>query len=342
MQRTAEIVANARQAGIAIPAFNIPYLPMMAPVIQAVADLDSFALVAVARLEWIKFESRSLAAVRAEFERCQDPAHVRLHLDHVPVVDEDGLTVDYLPIIEEAIGLGYQSAMVDGSRLELAENIAATRRAVELAHAAGIACEAELGAVMGHESGPAIPYDELFASGKGFTDVGEATRFVAETGCDWLSVAVGNVHGAISAALKDRKKVTARLNLERLEQLAGATRIPLVLHGGSGIGQEDLRAAVQAGIAKVNIATEIRQAYESALRSSGSVAAGQQAVYDRTHWLIQDFFGWAGISGPAREREGGWGTAEKLTQRRQDAEAVSCSWRTRPVPRQTEMSLRGA
>jgi fructose-bisphosphate aldolase class II len=305
MKSTAQIVEAARRAGLAIPAFNIPYLPMMAPVIEAVADLDSFALVTVARLEWVKFESGSPAAVMAEFRRCAKPDFVRIHLDHVPVIDEDDLPVDTLPIIREAIGLGYQSVMIDGSRLDLAGNIAATRAAVELAHAADIACEAELGAVLGHESGPLPPYEELFASGKGFTDVADARRFAAETGCDWLSVAIGNVHGAISAGMKDRKKVEARLDLDHLERLAEATGIPLVLHGGSGIKQEYLAGAVARGIAKVNIATEIRQAYEGALRdaprASGGVAAAQQAVYDRTCWLIHDTFGWAGI----RERVAG-------------------------------------
>lgn len=299
MITTAQIVANARRAGVALPAFNIPYLPMMAPVVRAVADLDSFGLITVARLEWVKFASGSPAAVMAEFQRCGDPEHVHLHLDHVPVIDEDGLPVDYLPILREAIGLGYQSVMVDGSRLDLNGNIAATRQAVDLAHAAGIACEAELGAVMGHEAGPLPPYDELFESGKGFTDVDEAVRFVRETGCDWLSVAIGNIHGAISAGMKDRKKIEARLNLAHLERLAQATGIPLVLHGGSGIRQEHLLAAVKAGIAKVNIATEIRQAYEVALRQAAdapdAVATAQQAVYDRTTWLIRDYFGWAGI-----------------------------------------------
>ncbi len=115
-----------------------------------------------------------------------------------------------------------------------------------------------------------------------------------ETACDWLSVAIGNVHGAVSGALKDKKKVEARLNLDHLERLRQATGIPLVLHGGSGVKREHLLAAIQKGIAKVNIGTEIRQAYESALRASESVAAAQDAVYERTCWLIRDYFGLAG------------------------------------------------
>jgi fructose-bisphosphate aldolase class II len=294
MQSTADVINNAHKAGVAIPAFNIPYLPMVKPVIQAVVDQDSYALIAVARLEWIKFESQSPAAVMEEFMKWNEPGYVRLHLDHVPVIDEDNLKVDYLSIIREAIELGYQSVMVDGSRLGLEENIEATRQVTEIAHKAGIPCEAELGAVLGHEAGPLPPYEELFESGRGFTDVREAKRFVQETGCDWLSVAIGNIHGAVSGVLKDKKKVEARLNLDHLEKLRQATGIPLVLHGGSGVRREFLLAAIKKGITKVNIGTEIRQAYESALGESRSVAAAQDAVYERTCWLIRDYFGLAG------------------------------------------------
>jgi len=294
MLSTSDIIRNAQRAGMALPAFNIPYLPMMQPVVRAVADQDSFALIAVARLEWMKFEAKSPAAVLEEFMRWNQPNHVRIHLDHVPVIDEDKQQVDYLGIIQEALELGYQSVMVDGSRLGLAENIAATRQAVELAHRASRPCEAELGAVLGHEAGPLPPYEELFASGRGFTDVQEAARFVRETGCDWLSVAIGNIHGAISGALKDQKKVEARLNLDHLERLRQATGVPLVLHGGSGVKRESVLAAVKQGIVKINIGTEIRQAYEAALRETKSVAAAQDAVYDRTGWLIRDYFGISG------------------------------------------------
>jgi fructose-bisphosphate aldolase class II len=294
MQNTADIMNNASKAGSVIPAFNVPYLPMVEPVVRAAADQDAFALVETARLEWIKFEAKGPAAVMAEFKKWNEPDYVRIHLDHVPVIDEDNLTVDYLSIIQEAIELGYQSVMVDGSRLDLAGNIEATRRVVEMAHEAGIPCEAELGAVLGHEAGPLPPYEELFESGRGFTDVNQAERFVQETGCDWLSVAIGNIHGAVSGALRDQKKVEARLNLDHLEELRQATGIPLVLHGGSGVKREYLLAAIKKGIAKVNVGTEIRQAYESALRESGSVTAAQDAVYERTCWLIRDYFGLAG------------------------------------------------
>jgi ketose-bisphosphate aldolase len=207
------------------------------------------------------------------------------------VIDEDNLEVDYLPVIREAIDEGYQSVMVDGSRLQLEDNIEATRRVVEMAHAAGVPCEAELGAVLGHESGPLPPYEELFASGRGFTDVEEARRFVEETGCDWLSVAIGNIHGAISGVARDQKKPEARLHLQHLDRLKEATGAPLVLHGGSSVKQEYLLEAIRRGIAKVNIGTEIRQVYESAMRETDDVPTAQRAVYDRTCWLLRDYFG---------------------------------------------------
>jgi fructose-bisphosphate aldolase, class II len=296
MSDTAQIVRKASELGLTVPSFNTPYLPIMEPVVRALVDQDCFGLIAVARPEWIKFEAKSLAAVAAEYAKCGQSSHTRLHLDHVPVIDEDQLPVDYMAILQKAIDLGYQSVMVDGSRLNLAGNIAATQQAVALAHAADVPCEAELGAVMGHEAGPLPPYEELYESGKGFTDVDEATRFVRDTRCDWLSVAIGNIHGAISVATRDQKKLEARLNLDHLGQLHQATGIPLVLHGGSGIKQEYLLAAIQRGIAKVNIGTEIRQAYESTIRTTGEVASAQTAVYERACWMIRDYFGLAGTA----------------------------------------------
>jgi ketose-bisphosphate aldolase len=275
-----DCIKNAREAGLAIPAFNVPYLPLMEPVVRALRDTGAFGFLEVARLEWTKFQARSLRAVYDEFQRVKDERYVRLHLDHVPVVDEDGQRVDYEVIIQEAIQLGYQSVMVDGSRLPFAENIAATKRVADLAHAAGIPAEGELGAVLGHEAGPLPPYEELFASGRGFTDPEEARWFVQETGIDWLSVAVGNVHGAISGAARQAEKLHARLNLAHLERIREVTGIPLVLHGGSGIEKDCVLGAIRHGIAKINVATAIRQPYEAASRESA--VAGQKAAYEAT------------------------------------------------------------
>ena len=281
--RPVGIRIGVRPAETVIPAFNIPYLPMMEPVIAALRETDSFGLIAVARLEWIKFEARSMRAIFEEYQRVKDERFTRLHLDHIPVIDEDNLRVDFEAEIREAIELGYESVMVDGSRLPLEENIEA--------HAAGIPVEGELGAVFGHEAGPLPPYEELFATRKGFTSPEEAKRFVAETEVDWLSVAVGSVHGRL---MDQCQKVEARLDLAHLQRIHEATRIPLVLHGGSGIKREYILGATRHGIAKINIGTAIRRVYQEALPVS--VAAAQQAVHDATLLILREL----GLQGSRR------------------------------------------
>jgi ketose-bisphosphate aldolase len=259
---------------------------MMHPVVHALRDMRCIGLIMVARLEWTKFEAKSLQHIRDEYERVKDERYTRLHLDHVPVIDEDNLAVDYESILTQAISLGYHSIMIDGSRLPLADNIAATRRIVELAHANNVAVEAELGAVMGHESGPLPPYDQLFASGKGFTDPHEAAQFVEQTRVDWLSIAVGSIHGAITPDKKSQDKIQARLDINHLSKIHAATPIPLVLHGGTGIPKPYIMQAIQTGIAKINIATAIRQPFER-LRATSLVKA-IDAVYDTTVSIIKD------------------------------------------------------
>ncbi len=281
-----ELVHRAIQAHTAIPSFNIPYLPMMSPVVRALRDTATVGMVTAALVEWKQFSPGSPRELFATFEAYREEPLVRLHLDHIPVIDEDGERVDYLSYLAEALELGYDSIMVDGSRLPLSENIAATRAVVLLAARTEVAVEGELGAVLGHEAGPPPPYEELFASGQGFTDPDEARRFVHETGVDWLSVAIGNIHGAVAAATRNQPKVQARLDLEHLDRLREVTGVPLVLHGGSGIHREYLQEGIRRGIAKVNVGTSIRQAYEAAVGES--VEAAQEAVYRVTLWTLEE------------------------------------------------------
>lgn len=283
---TNELLQRAWKNRIPVPGFNIPYLPMLEPIVRALRDSDALGLIMVARLEWMKFEAQSLEAVAEEYQRLKDERCTRLHLDHVPVLDEDNLRVDYLPVIRRAIDAGYQSVMIDGSRLPLAGNIATTRQVVELAHAAGVAVEGELGAVLGHEDGPVPSYEEIFASGKGFTDPAEAQQFVRQTGVDWLSVAVGSIHGSISKALKDKKKVEARLNIPHLQRISEVVKIPLVLHGGTGIDRRYISDAVRLGCVKINIGTALRQPFEQ--MRGDSVVKAQQLVYDTAISLLRD------------------------------------------------------
>ena len=284
------IVHKALENKLVIPAFNIPHPPMLKAIVQAIVDENSVAMIQVARLEWEKFESESLENIAEEYAKYAVSGHTMLHLDHVPVVDEDHMEVDYMPIIRRAIAAGYGSVMVDGSRLSLEGNIKATREVADVAHAAGIPVEAELGAVMGHEtSQQSIPYEEIFARKLGFTNIDEAIRFVRESECDWLSVAVGSVHGAIADNMLDKKKPAAKLDIEHIKALRDALNIPLVLHGGSGIENAYITEGIKAGIAKINVGTELRQPYERAMREKNDVEYARECVYVRCRELIRDF-----------------------------------------------------
>ncbi|MDO4370303.1 MAG: class II fructose-bisphosphate aldolase [Clostridia bacterium] len=284
------IVRKALENGLVIPAFNIPHPPMLKPIAQAIVDENSVAMIQVARLEWEKFESGSLENIANEYAKYAVEGHTLLHLDHVPVIDEDHKEVDYMALIRRAIVAGYGSVMVDGSRLSLEGNIKCTREVADVAHAAGIPVEAELGAVMGHETEQtSIPYEEIFAKKMGFTRVDEALKFVQESECDWLSVAVGSVHGAIADNLLDKKKPAAKLDIERIAELRSALNIPLVLHGGSGIVEDYITRGIKAGIAKINVGTELRQPYERAMREKNDVEYARECVYTRCRELIRDF-----------------------------------------------------
>jgi len=285
------IMLLAKEKKILIPAFNIAYLPIAEPVAKALIRTRAFGLAEIARPDYEKFGAVSLEAAAAECRKYEDRNFIRLHEDHTPVIDEDGNRVDWKSLIQKALDLNFDSVMIDGSRLSLEENIKVTKEVVQMAHAKKVAVEAELGAVLGHEKGPLPPYEELFKTGKGFTDPEETKRFVNETGVDWLSVAVGSIHGAISGAAKDQKKVEARLNIEHLRKLAEITGVPLVLHGGSGVRQESVLAGIQNGICKINIGTEIRQAYENALKEKpDNIEFAQNAVEEKTVFLITDYY----------------------------------------------------
>ncbi|HET6455861.1 MAG TPA: class II fructose-bisphosphate aldolase, partial [Armatimonadota bacterium] len=125
---------------------------------------------------------------------------------------------------------------------------------------------------------------------RGFTDPDEARRFVRETGVDWLSVSVGSVHGAISAATKDQPKVQAKLDIEHLRKLRDATGVPLVLHGGSGVQPKYVQEGIRNGIAKINIGTDIRQPYERMIASGGSVSEAQAASAEVISRLITSVY----------------------------------------------------
>jgi ketose-bisphosphate aldolase len=296
-----EFMRRGYEKGILVPAFNAAYHEMVKPICETLKRLNTYGLCEISRPDIEKFGIESFTTAAEYYFKYADQEFCSLHQDHVPVIDEDGYEVDYKKLIHEALKAGYQSVMIDGSRTPLEDNIRITAEVVETAHARNVPVEAELGAVLGHESGPLPPYEELFRSGKGFTSPEEAEMLVRGSGLDWLSVAVGNIHGAITGAAKDEDKLEARLNIEHFRKLKGVTGIPLVLHGGSGINRENILEAVKNGLTKINIGTDIRHAYERRLSETNSVDAAQEAVAEKMEYLIVQYFG---IKGSRNQLQG--------------------------------------
>ena len=289
--RLKRIFAAAASEGIPIPAFNVFYAPVVEAIIHGLKQSDTFGLVEVSRIEIEKFGAVSVTNIAEEYSKHADPYVARLHLDHIPVIDEDGARVDWEPLIQEGIDTGYDSVMIDASRLPFDENVAVASQVVKMAHEKGVLVEAELGAVLGHESGPLPPYDELFESKRGFTDPAQAKEFVEKTGVDWLSVSIGSVHGPISGAAMNQDKIAARLDIDHLKKIRAAVGgIPLVLHGGSGVQQSYVTEAIKNGLVKINIGTDIRKPYDAALASGGSIADGQAAVVETIRSIVQDTY----------------------------------------------------
>lgn len=156
--------------------------------------------------------------------------------------------------VVEALKLGFDSVMYDGAHLNLEENIANTRKVVEAAHFLGVPVEAELGRIPDADDAANVDWDDYY------TDVDEAARFVEETNVDYLAVSVGIVHGVSGGEVPP-------LDLERIEAIAAKTGIPLVLHGASGLPEETARQAIDAGIAKMNVDTDLRVAFREGMQA---------------------------------------------------------------------------
>ena len=170
---------------------------------------------------------------------------VVVHFDH-------GLTFERCI---EALKLGFSSVMFDGSAGDEKQNMADTREIVRIAHAMGASVEGEIGHV-----GEAVNGDG--ADGDRYTTVAEAQNFLNATGVDALAIAIGTAHGAY--------KAKPRLDIERLKEIRAAVDTPLVLHGGSGLSDDDFRNTIREGIAKVNIFTDLCLAGEAAMRRAVS------------------------------------------------------------------------
>ncbi|MCD7866804.1 MAG: class II fructose-bisphosphate aldolase [Clostridiales bacterium] len=246
-----EMLLNAQKDGYAVGAFNAENMEMVKAIIQAGEELRAPVMIQTtpSTIQYGGLETYA-AIVEAEARKASIP--VCLHLDH-------GSSFD---LAVQAMRAGYTSVMIDGSKLEFEENIAVSRRVAEVAAALGIPCEAELGKVGGKE-------DDLEAEADTNTDPVQAKEFAERTGVTSLAVAIGTAHGFYVG--------TPVLDKERLSEIRQVVDIPLVLHGASGLTDEDVQDCVKRGICKVNFATELRVAYTKAVRE---LLAEKPEAYD--------------------------------------------------------------
>lgn len=239
---TADLVRRAQDDGRGVAAFNVITLEHAEGIVRG-AELAGAPVILQISENAVRFHGGRLAPIAAATRTVADSAavDVSVHLDHVEDVD----------LLHRAAVDGLSSAMFDASHLDYGDNVSATRAAAGWAHDNAIFLEAELGKVGGK--------DGAHAPGVR-TDPGEARQFVAETGVDALAVAVGSSH-----AMTDR---TAVLDLDLIRRLRDAVPVPLVLHGSSGVPDDQLRAAVRAGVVKVNIGTILNVAFTGAVRTT--------------------------------------------------------------------------
>ncbi|AMG97838.1 MULTISPECIES: class II fructose-bisphosphate aldolase [Serratia] len=225
-------VAKARDFK-AIGSFNLHCLEMLPAFFKAAKSMHSPLMIQISTgtAEYLGY--RLLVDSVRSLAQSED-VPTCLHLDHCSDIAS----------IETAIDAGFSSVMYDGSHLEMDENIANTRRVIDIARQHNVSVEAELGAIGGSEDGKAVAEEDIC-----FTTVEDAKRFVDETGVDMLAVSVGTVHGLYTGK--------AHIQHQRLAEITAATGTPLVLHGGTGVSDEDMRLAVAGGIEKVNVGTEM-------------------------------------------------------------------------------------
>lgn len=257
---TSALLRHAQAEGYAIGAFNVYNLEGVRAVVATAQTADSPVMLQVHPAALTFGGAPLIALCQAAAQAASVP--VAVHLDHSSDAEA----------IEQALAAGVSSIMADGSHLDYEANVAFTCAMAERAHAMGAAVEAELGRLSGTEDGLTVAEYEAK-----LTDPQQASAFLAATGADMLAVCIGNVHG--------HYRSSPQLDFERLAAIGRAVEVPLVLHGASGLPSEQVRRAIEMGICKLNVNTEVREAYVAALRQAldapkppDLVALMQQAV----------------------------------------------------------------
>lgn len=243
-----EVLKKAQKEKYAVGLFNTTDTDMLQAVIEAAEESRSPVILGTAEVLLPYGELKLIApSVIAAAKRASVP--VVVHYDH-------GLTFERCL---ETLQLGFSSVMFDGSAKAYGQNIEETKEIVKIAHAFGASVEGEIGHV-----GEAAQGDESLENM--YTTVAEAKEYLENTGVDALAVAIGSAHGVY--------KKKPKLNIERLKEIADAVSVPLVLHGGSGLSDDDFKNTIREGIAKVNIFTDLCLAGERAMKDGAEKKLG--------------------------------------------------------------------
>lgn len=241
-----EILEIAERDNIAIGMFNATGFDSLQAVIAAAEELNQPVIIAHAEVHNVYNDISIVGpAMVAAAKNAKVP--VCVHLDH-------GVSME---MIYRALRIGFTSVMIDASALPYEENLTLTKQVVEMSHAMGVSVEAELGRLVTGEAGSKEEVDTTMKAEDFYTDPAEAEAFCKETGVDALAIAFGTAHGFYNAQPK--------LDFDVVKNVAAATGLPLVMHGGSGVSEEGFKKAIGNGIRKVNYYSYMSKAgYEAA------------------------------------------------------------------------------
>lgn len=253
LESMTNMLKKAQEGKYAVGQFNINNLEWTQAVLEATKENNAPVILGVSEgaMKYMGGFKVVSAMVNALIETLDVKQPVGLHLDHGSSFES----------CKEAIDAGFSSVMIDGSKLPIDENIAVTKQVVEYAHAKGVSVEAEVGCVGGNEDG--------VVGGVKYADANECKRIVDEAGIDALAAALGSVHGEYHGE--------PVLGFKEMEEIRDLTNMPLVLHGGSGIPEHQIKKSIELGHCKINVNTECQQAFTKRVRE---VLANDDKVYD--------------------------------------------------------------
>lgn len=237
-----ELVDKAQKGRYAIGAFNCNNMEIVQAIVAA-AEAENAPVIIQASQGAIKYAGINYIAGLTQIAAQGAKVPIALHLDHGTSYEQ----------CFQCVENGFSSVMIDGSKHPLADNIALTQRVIAVARPKGVSVEGELGKIGGTEDDITVSEKEAL-----FTDPLDAERFCRETSVDALAIAIGTAHG--------QYKGIPQLDFDRLREITKRVSTPIVLHGSSGVPEEAIREAISLGVAKVNIDTNIREAFVAAAR----------------------------------------------------------------------------